>query len=160
MNLERQIARLGALRCTAYELHDGPNGRVLRAAAEDAADVRTEATEELYDVVTIGGWGMTIAGDPNGWETVNDFFGEKNHIFAARQTRAEVEAGAWTWGRGSTENHFAIAAIVHGTRGLIPNFEQLWWNAIVPERILRARAIDENYRGRAVTLTLTIGDIG
>ena len=162
--LEQEIGRLGNLAVAGRYLHDGPGGRVIGGV--EAGEVPpTAAADVLYDVVTMGGWSMQVAGistaEPTyGVETVNSFFGERNHIFAARQTAEQVNAGSWSWGRGTTETHFAIAAIVSGTRKMIPEYTMSWWNRVVPENIIVARAIGENNIGGPVTLTLTVGQIG
>jgi len=167
--------RIANLRGTRYAVHDGPSGRIIDKPAVDAEIGRPAASEQRYDVVTIGGWSQVVAGvdevfpDPvthilgriyPGVETVNGFFGEKNHIFAAGLTKEQVNAGSWTWGRGTTETHFAIAAILAGTRNRIPDWEGLWYNTMLPASIMVARSIGENASGGPITLTLTVGQIG
>jgi len=143
-------------------VNDTPTGReVLRYPEPEADD--DPALEQLYDVVTIGGYSLSVAGVDEGYgvgvETVNGWFREQNHIFAAGLTVAEVNAGEWAWGRGDSETHFAIAAILHGTEPQIPVFEGHWWNFMVPASILFARAWGENATGGAIVLGLTIGKI-
>ena len=142
--------------------YDGPGGRLMMGGKPTEEDSKLNLKEPRYDIVTIGGWSMEVAGIPAeapryGVETVNGYFGEKNHIFYRYLTAGQVERVSISWGRGTLETHFAIAAIVHGTRGLIPNYEARWWNQAVPAEILAARAIAENHRGGAITLRLTIG---
>jgi len=145
-------------------VNDTPNGReILRYP--DAQDLKAPQGELLYDVVTIGGWTMAVAGwqeddqDPTVM-TVNGWFREQNHIFVARQTAAQVNAGQWAWGeQGDAQSHFAIAAILTMTDHLIPHFEGHWWNFMVPESILFARSWGENATGEAIVLGLTIGKI-
>jgi len=144
--------------------YDGPGGRLVMDGKPAEEDSRLSMKEPRYDVVTIGGWSMAVAGIPTehptyGVETVNDFFGEKNHVFFRYLTAAQVERVAVSWGRGDSQTHFAIAAIVHGSRGLIPEYVARWWNAAVPESILAARSIAENHRGGAITLRLKMGSI-
>jgi len=158
------MRRLQEIRGVNIRVHDGPGGRVfMRAEVEDVDDEDEEMFDvQLYDVVTIGGWSMSVpqAGLPNNVETVNDFWHEQNHILLEGATVGQVNNGAWAWGRGDSQTHFAIAAIVHGTRDDIPQFEAHWWNLIVPAEILRARAVGENNTGGPIKLTLTIGQIG
>jgi len=162
--LEDEIRRLGNLSAPGRYLHDGPGGRVLGGlgAAEAPPEMAGEAL--YYDVVTIGGWSHECAWMPprefgSRYETVNDFFGEMNHVFAAQQTAEQVNAGSWSWGRGDTETYFAIAAIVAGTRSQIPVYIADWWNRIVPSSILRARSIGASGKGGPVALALKIGVI-
>jgi hypothetical protein len=144
-------------------VNDTPTGREVLRYPEPEID-EDELPVQLYDVVTIGGYSYEVAGADEGFgagfETVNGWFREQNHIFAAGQTAAQVNAGEWAYGeRGDSETHFAIAAIPHGARNLIPNFEGHWWNIMVPASILFARAWGENATGGAIVLGLTIGKI-
>jgi len=143
--------------------YDGPGGRLVHREPARDDRISPQVKEKRYDVVTIGGWSMAVAGIPTGaprWgvETVNEFYGEKNHIFYRYLTAAQVGRVRVSWGRGDTETHFAIAAILTGTRGLIPEYVAVWWNRAVPESILAARSIG-NSGGGAITLTLKIGTI-
>ena len=160
---ERQLKRWESLEGPNLGVHDGPGGRVLTYIPSTVAEPEPAPLEIRYDVITIGGWSVSVAG--LGYigdvETVNDFFGEKNHIFLENATAAEVNSGRWAWGRGTTETHFAIAAILQGTRNQIPNYENIWYNEIVPAEILVARAIGENALvGGPIALTLQIPKIG
>ena len=143
-----------------------PAGRHFTFMAPEGAGDDERGGIMRYDVVTIGGWTMSVPGwqEPGqaaGVQTVNGWFKQQNNVFARNLTVAEVGAGSWTWGGGgNTETHFALAAILHGTRHLIPEFEAHWWNRIVPADILFARAIGENNTGGPITLSLTIGQIG
>jgi len=142
-------------------VNDTPTGReVLRypPPEEEPSDEEVISTQ-LYDVVTIGGY--TKTGAPGFVSTsINDFYGEQNHIFLAGATAYQVNAGVWTWGgEDDLETHFALAAILAGTRNLMPNFEGHWWNTQVPSNILFARQWGENATGEPITLALTIGKI-
>jgi hypothetical protein len=150
-----------------YGVIDGPSGRMIFPAhaaeeeEEEVAPVIPLYDEEevapvipLYDVVTIGGYSYNVGGAS---ESINEFFGEKNHIFAARQTAEEVNAGNWSWGRGDQKTYFAIAAIITGTRQYIPDYDGEWWNEIIPQWMLAARNGGHSDVGGAVTLTLQMG---
>ena len=149
------------MRSDRHVIHNGPSGLVIgtRRRAEEA--IMPAVIAPRYDVVTIGGYSCVVAGVDEGFdagvETVNGYFGEKNHLFGQWLTREQVEAGEWTWGRGSNQTHFAVAAIVHGTREQMPDWTGLWWNTMIPNSILAARSIGENATGGPITLTLTIG---
>jgi hypothetical protein len=139
-------------------VNDTPTGREVLRYPEPEID-EDELPVQLYDVVTIGGF--TKTGAPGFVSTsINDFYREQNHIFLAGATAYQVNAGVWTWGgEDDYETHFALAAIPHGTRNLIPVFEGPWWNIMVPASILFARAWGENSNGEPITLRLTIGKI-
>jgi len=151
------------MRSDRHVIQNGPSGLVIgmRRRAEEA--IMPAVIPPHYDVVTIGGYSFAVAGVDEGFgagvETVNGFYGEKNHVFAEWLTAAQVELGEWTWGRGANETYFAIAAIVHGTREMIPDWDipGQWWNPMLPPEIIAARSLGYSAAGGPVTLTLRIG---
>jgi len=161
-DLESQIGRLQNIGGSRL-VQDGPGGRVFSRRGREDEEKRAVDNEPRYDVVTIGGYSFTVAGVDEGYgagvETVNGYFGEKNHIFGEGLTRAQVQDMSWSWGRGNAQTYFALAAILHGTRDQIPDWEGGWWNTMIPSSILAARSIGGK-TGGAVTLTLTIGVLG
>jgi len=156
-DLESRIARLQNIRGNLL-VSDGPGGRIW--GPQRGEEQPLAAKEPRYDVVTIGGYSFTVAGVDEGYgvgvETVNGYFGEKNHICGQWLTRGQVAAGSWSWGRGSAQTYFAVAAILSGTRDMIPSWESGWWNTAIPSSILAARSIGGTMGG-STTLTLTIG---
>jgi hypothetical protein len=150
----------------AVDILQHPTAPVFSTERKVVAEDRTVDTgEQRYDVVAIGGWSMTVEGANDGGvgvETVNSSFGDVNHVFASNLTAAEVRAGSWSWGRGTTQTHFAIAAVPHGAdRAKWPtSFAPVWWNNLIPASDIAARAVAENTTGGPITLRLTIGNIG
>jgi len=120
----------------------------------------------LLDVITIGGY-YHIAGPPETWPTVNDWFGERNAILpygvgiAEGLTPDQVNAAEWTWDTPGDDVHFAVAAVLHGTRHMIPGHDVIgeWSNPDVPGSIILARSAG-NEAGGSITLTLTVTDVG
>jgi len=140
----------------------GPGGRIL---TYEAPDVTAQDTVDLYDVVTIGGWSMTVDGWNEGYgdgvQTVNGFYGEQNHRLAVGLTRGQVEDGQWCWGLGNSETHFAIVIVDHGNKRDWPEtFPHAWWNYRIPEEQIYGRSIGENGVGGPVCLRLRFGVYG
>ena len=157
-DLFEKIKRLQTMKGLGIRIHDSPGGRQICREGEDAQGEAASPSGGYYDVITIGGYYQ----DPPGkYPTVNDYYGEKNHVLSSKRTAAQVNAGSWTWNPGGSEVHFAIAAIPYNTRQLIPGWDIPgdWWNPKVPARLLFARAWAQNATGAAITLTLTIGTI-
>jgi len=87
--------------------------------------------------------------------------GNRSPVQPGNAMQGRWKGGSREWGgHGDSVNHFSIAAILHGTRNQIPQYDDLWWNEIVPPSILFARAVGENQTGEPIKLTLTIGQIG
>ncbi len=161
-DIERQLDRWESLEGPNLGVHDGPGGRVLTHIPSTVPEPEPEPPETRYDVITIGGWSMSVVGLGyiSDVETVNLFFGRRNYILMENATADEVNSGRWVWGRGTTESHFAIAAILEGTRDQIPHYENIWWNEAISPEIIVARAIGENAVGGPIALTLQIPEIG
>lgn len=160
MTLEQKIKRLQNMRGNGIQIIDTPGGRIFNMLRQPGEGVPAVPGGGMFDVVTIGGYYGPPVGDH--WRNVNDYYGEKNHILESKLTAAQVNAGAWAWGpEGADQVHFAIAAIIHNTRLLIPEHEVVgdWWNPKVPAHIIFARAWAENTTGDPITLTLTVGTI-
>ena len=158
-------------------LHEGPYNIVLgdglidegrrrrEAAGTYLGAGEEEAVEPLYDVVTIGGWSMTVAGWEEGHgagvQTVNGFWGEKNHRLSVGLTREQVEDDMWCWGFGiepDAKNHFAIVAVAHGNPRRWPmTFPDIWWNYLIPEEQIFARSVGVKYGLGPVCLRLRFG---
>jgi len=158
-------------------LHEGPYNIVLGDGLIDEGRRRREAAgtylgageeepvEPLYDVVTIGGWSMTVAGWEEGHgagvQTVNGFWGEKNHRLSVGLTREQVEDDMWCWGFGiepDAKNHFAIVAVAHGNPRRWPmTFPDIWWNYLIPEEQIFARSVGVKYGLGPVCLRLRFG---
>jgi len=149
------------------DIDEREDGRTITVAAEKRPE--DEVGDELYDVVTIGGWCMTVPEMPPRefdarYLTVNESFGEENHVFDSGLSAKQVNEGVWRWGGGvapSPQVHFAIAAIPHktDTTEWPTSFPTQWWNNLIPEKDIKARAIGENSSGAPVTLRLKIGEI-
>ena len=120
----------------------------------------------LLDVITIGGY-YHLAGPPETYPTVNDWFGERNAILpygvgiAEGLTPDQVNAAEWTWDTPGDNVHFAVAAVLHGTRHMIPGHDIFgeWSNPDVPGSIILARSAG-NEVGGSITLTLAVTDVG
>ena len=127
--------------------------------------IEPEPVIPLYDVVTIGGWSMTVAGWEEGHgagvQTVNGFWGEKNHRLSVGLTREQVEDDMWCWGFGiepDAKNHFAIVAVAHGNPRRWPmTFPDIWWNYLIPEEQIFARSVGAKYGLGPVCLRLRFG---
>jgi len=142
----------------------GPGGRIL---TYEPADVDVPETEQLYDVVSLGGWSMTVPGAAipgfAGVEIVEDFYGEDFPVVAAGLTREEIEDGEWCWGRGNSETHFSLAIVDHGndrsTWKRLPIEDPAWWHGDeqVPREEIYGRSIGENGVGGPICLQLRFG---
>jgi len=167
MSIGIAISRLGRMRGTErFRVSDRPGGRILTKEPKPEKIADVEDDDRRYDVVTIGGYSYVVTGVQEvgmdaGVETVNGAFGEKNHILARFLTKDQVERRSFTWGRGKNHTRFAIAAILHGTRSQIPDWDVFgdWYNPVVPTAILAGRSIGISDTGGPVTLTLRIGTI-
>ena len=169
-DLQGRITRLQNLSGSRL-VSDGPGGRIFGARAREA-EQSLAVQEPRYDVVVIGGYSFNVDEAPVDAPTVNMAppwgYGEETHMLDSFLTATDVNAGSWSWGHPVRADsaaeykgtHFAIAAILHGTRHLIPSDASLWWNQKVPDNILAARNVQVVVAGGAVTLTLTIGVLG
>lgn len=143
-----------------FGVHDGPGGRALVKGAGAGVSVRRGV--ELYDVVVIGGYSYSVPGVDEGYgvgvETVNGYFGEQNHVLSSGVTRGAIEAGSWTWGRGSSHTRFAIAVVRHDhPRDWTETFAPVWWNYTIPDNEVFARAVAWADGSRGITLRLQFG---
>jgi len=148
-------------------------GGILVSEQEDGRFVHVppKLRTVLLDVITIGGY-YRIVEDPGppvvyDYPTVNDWFGERNAILpygvgiAEGLTPDQVNAAEWTWDTPGDDVHFAVAAVLHGTRHMIPghDIEGEWSNPAVPGSIILARSAG-NEAGGSITLKLTVTDVG
>jgi len=145
-------------------LYDGPGGIVLLGREEEP----TRVEPELYDVVSLGGWGYVVPGASagpgyDGVEIVEDYFGEDFPVIASGLTRRQVEQGRWTWGRGSESNHFSLAIVRHGNPRSdwkrLPVGDPRWWHGddCVPRDQIYGRSIAWHDRPEPVTLQVRFG---
>jgi len=153
MSIAIELDRLGRMRGSAgLRLHDTPGGRILERVPLEGEIPNAEIAGDRYDVVSIGGYSWTVAnvheiGAAAGFETVNGYFREENHVFYRWLTASQVKNVRVTWGRGrgtmaaglTGGTFFALAAIRHGAAGEIPPYTREWFNEIVPADILAAR---------------------
>ena len=115
---------------------------------------------QLYDVVSVGGWSMTVDGawvaqqDPSfngkGVEIVEDYYGEDFPVVDSGLTRQQVESRTWCWGRGTDRAFFSLVITWHGNPRSdwvrLPVADDRWWHGDeqVPRDQIYGRSIGEH----------------
>jgi len=152
--LVKDLAALGKISAGSdYEVHDGPNGRVINRKPKDA---QAAARVQLYDVVATNG--LT-------WNSEEDFVTVEQNLggcyarIARNLTEAEVNSTAFHWGWGTVFTDFGCAAVYAGAFCDPSRWKADLEHHNLPEEIVAAFAYDLVEGPGGVTLALKIGTI-